>query len=78
MATTKQKLSVIDYWLKNSFNPKAGIEQADIRCGRKFAVVTKDKEGRPTYWTDFLPIDTLQEVVRMLMNYNSFIKIKEA
>lgn len=30
-----------------------------------------------TYWTDFLPLNTLEEVVRMLMNYDSFIKIKE-
>lgn len=64
-------------WAK-TFNPKAEIECADARCGRKYAVVTKDKDGRPTAWTDYLPLDTLSEVVRMLMNYNSFMKIKEA
>ena len=77
MTKTEKQLSVIDGWVK-MFNKKATVEQADPRCGRRFAVVTKDEEGRPTYWTDFLPIDTLQEVVRMLINYNSFIKIKEA
>lgn len=72
-----KKLQVIDMWVKK-FNPKAYLEPADARYGRKYAVATKDAEGHPTYWTDFLTIDTLQEVVRMLMNYNSFIKIKEA
>lgn len=64
-------------WAK-TFNPKAEIECADARLGRKYAVVTKDEGGRPTAWTDYLPLDTLLEVLRMLMNYNSFIKIKEA
>ena len=64
-------------WAK-TFNPKAYIERADARYDRKYAVVTKDEDGRPTAWTDNLPLDTLSEVVRMLMNYNSFIKIKEA
>lgn len=64
-------------WIK-TFNPKAQIEQADARMGCKYAVMTKNNEGCTHYWTDFLPIDTLMEVVRMLLNYNSFIKIKEA
>ena len=72
------KVEQTDRWVKENFNQKAYIEQSDPRCGRRYAVVTKDEEGRPTYWTDFLPIDTLNEVVRMLMRYNIFIKIKEA
>lgn len=72
-----KKLQMVEMWVKQ-FNPKAQIEQADVRCGRKFAVVTKDEAGRPTQWTDYLPLDTLSEVVRMLLNYKSFIKIKEA
>lgn len=70
------KLQMVDMWVK-TFNPKAEIERADARMGRKYAVVTKDEDNRPTYWTDFLPLNTLEEVVRMLMNYDSFIKIKE-
>ena len=77
MTKTEKQLSLIVSWVK-TFNQKATVEKADPRCGRRFAVVTKDEEERPTYWTEFLPIDTLQEVVRMLMQYNSFIKIKEA
>lgn len=65
-----------EMWAK-TFNPKAQVERADARYGRKYAVVTKE-DGRLTQWTDYLPLDTLCEVLRMLMNYNSFIKIKEA
>ena len=71
------KLQVVEMWAK-TFNQKAKIQRADARYGRKYAVVTKDEDGRETTWTDYLPLDTLSEVVRMLMNYNSFIKIKEA
>ena len=77
MSKKKDQLARIDGWVKQ-FNPKAEIEAADVRCGNRYAVVTKDKDERPTYWTQFLPLDTLEEVVRMLLNYNSFIKIKEA
>ena len=75
---TKKKIQIVEYWLKNNFNSKAYVEQADPRCGRRFAVATKDEEGRPTYWTDFLPINTLYEVVFALLRYDIFIKIKEA
>lgn len=71
------KLQRVEMWAK-TFNPKAQVERADARYGRKYAVVTKDEDGKPTTWTDYLSLDTLCEVVRMLMNYNSFIKIKEA
>lgn len=70
------KLQRVDMWVKQ-FNPKAQVERADARMGRKYAVCTRDEDNRPTYWTDFLPLNTLEEVVRMLMNYDSFIKIKE-
>lgn len=70
------KFQVAEMWAK-TFNPKAEIEPADARYGRKYAVVTKE-DGRLTAWTDYLPLDTLLEVLRMLINYNSFIKIKEA
>lgn len=72
------KVEQTDRWVKENFNPKAYIEPSDARCGRRYAVATMDEEGRPTFWTDFMPIDTLNEVVRMLMQYNSFIKIKQA
>lgn len=72
------KVLQTDRWVKENFNSKAYIERSDPRCGRRYAVATKDEDGRPTYWTDFLPIDMLNEVVMMLINYNSFIKIKEA
>ena len=72
------KVEQTDRWVKENFNQKAYIERRDPRCGRKYAVATKDEKGRPTYWTEFLPIDTSNEVVRMLMRYNIFIKIKEA
>ena len=72
-----KKLQRVEMWAK-TFNSKVEIDRADARYGRKYAVVTKDEEGRPTAWTDYLPLGTLSEVVRMLMNYNSFIKIKEA
>ena len=72
------KLEQTERWVKERFNPKAYIERSDPRCGRRYAVATKDKEGRPTFWTDFMPIETLNEVVRMLMQYDVFIKIKEA
>ena len=72
------KVEHTERWVKENFNPKAYIEKSDPRCGRRYAVATKDEEGRPTYWTEFMPIDTLHEVVRMLMRYNIFIKIKEA
>lgn len=73
-----RKVEQTERWVKENFNQKAYIEQSDPRCGRRYAVATKDDEGRPTYWTDFMPIDMLNEVVRMLMQYNIFIKIKEA
>ena len=72
------KVEQTERWVKENFNQKAYIERGDPRCGRRYAVATKDEEGRPTYWTDFMPIDMLHEVVRMLMRYNIFIKIKEA
>ena len=71
------KLQRVEMWVK-TLNPKAQVEMSDARIGRRYAVVTKDEDGRPTAWTDYLPLDTLSEVVRMLMNYESFIKIKEA
>lgn len=71
------KLQRVEMWAK-TFNSKAEIDRADARMGRKYAVVTKDEDGRPTQWTDYLPLDTLSEVVRMLINYNRFMKIKEA
>lgn len=77
MSKKQKQIGTIDYWVKQ-FNPKAYIEQSDPRAGSRYAVATKDEEERPTYWTQFLPLDTLEEVVRMLLNYNSFIKIKEA
>lgn len=73
----KTKKQLLESWVKD-FNPKASIEQGDDRIGRRYAVVTRDDENRPTYWTDFLPINTLYEVVRALMHYKSFIEIKEA
>lgn len=75
--TTKEMIQQTEHWVK-TFNPKAYVEQADPRCGRRFAVATKDEEGRPTYWTEFLPIKTLYEVVFALLRYDIFIKIKEA
>lgn len=75
---TKKKIQTIEYWLQNNFNSKAHVEQADPRCGTRFAVVTRDDEERPTFWTEFLTIDTLYEVVFALLRYNIFIKIKEA
>ena len=74
---TKLKLRLMDLWVK-TLNQKASIEQGDDRIGRRYAVVTRDDGNRPTYWTDFLPINTLYEVVRALMHYKSFIEIKEA
>jgi len=77
MSKKKEQLARIDGWVKQ-FNPKAYIERSDPRVGDRYAVATMDEEGRPTYWTQFLSRGTLEEVVRMLLNYNSFIKIKEA
>lgn len=76
--TTKQMIQQTEHWVKNNFNSKAYVEQADPRYGCRFAVATKDEEGRPTYWTEFLSIKTLYEVVFALLRYNIFIKIKEA
>lgn len=75
---SKWKIEQTERWVKENFNQKAYIERSDLRYGRRYAVATKNDEGGPTYWTDFMPIDMLNEVVRMLMRYNIFIKIKEA
>ena len=76
--TTKKKIETIETWLKEDFNQNAYVEESDPRIGRKYAVATPAKTCGANYWTDWLSIDTLMEVVRMLRNYNSFIKIKEA
>ena len=73
----KSKIEQINYWLRENFNPKAKVEESDPLIGRRYAVMTQDEEGRPTYWTNWLPLDTLYEVVFALIRYNIFAKIKE-
>lgn len=75
--THKQKENMLDIWVKEHFNPKAFIQRADVRCGCRYAVATK-KDGCLHLWTPFLLISTLEEVLTHLINYNDFIKIKEA
>lgn len=73
----KSKIEQINYWLRENFNPKAKVEESDPCIGRRYAVMTEDEGGRPTYWTNWLPLDTLYEVVLALVRYNIFAKIKE-
>lgn len=77
MKAKESKKERIERWIKEEFNPKAFLMESDPRCGHLFAVTTMDGCS-PINWTRFLPLNTLEEVVRMLVRYNSFIKIKNA
>ncbi|MBR5728842.1 MAG: hypothetical protein IKX61_01355 [Prevotella sp.] len=59
------------------FNPKAYIKKADPRCGVRYAVCTKTTGGWDKEWTPYLPLKELENVLEALLNYDSFIKIKE-
>lgn len=73
----ESKKQKIERWVREDFNPKAFIKESDPRVGKLYAVATMDGKS-PTYWTRFLSLSTLEEVVRMLCQYDNFSKIKNA
>ena len=77
MAKKRSKEEQINYWLQEHFNPKAHVVKGEPRLGRRYNIETEDEEGRPTYWTNWVSLDTLHELVWALVRYNIFAKIKE-